>query len=399
MWKYPNADADRFQTELRDHATIPATRLSGQCAIDHVRIAVRLDVNPTRTLINSMMATGNAAEADLALRHMPLGTFFAACQGARSANTLDGNDNALARYDELRERLGADFMGRFIEIFESKLKHWVLETVAPKRFGFRWIEDGGQLIGLSRAHRVALDWSRLLIRSAEIYCERRHPDAVGLLNRQYARVTAAHADAEWQQYPIGERGGRSGCSPTLGVNLTKSIRLKLYAKSTDRLRIETSYIRRVHENVPRELVSGEHPFRDLLIALRGDAERRLMWNELCEMCESTPGPDMITFAALTGHIGRCASEANVNPEPVFTALFGGSGLDQTGADGRFPRRLTDKLVAAGVIERSNLMRRKRPGQKTRFHVTPRYESTVRAVQQALDACSPQTAPEGRREVA
>jgi hypothetical protein len=324
-----------------------------------------------------------ASDAIAGLEALPFRDFFAHSISAMPAETLDRQGNAFDHLDELIGRMGPDYAGAFIGIFERKLKEWALDALAPRSEGFSWFEADELLIAENGAHRIVMQWQRLFLRSAELYCERRYGDAVGLLNRLSSVVLSAHAEAEWRTYPIEEIGGRVAGSTVIGVKPTSRIEQVFYAKTIDRVRMETRYHHRVRDNLPRASISACNPLQDLLLGLRDDAVARLRWDSFCEMAQEPPIPIMADFARLTGVIARCAMQARVDPEPVIAELIGAGGLNETPANGPFPRRLLRRLAEHGLITNESLVRRARPGQPRRHHLTQPYLSVAQMVQQTF----------------
>lgn len=326
---------------------------------------------------------GDAEDASEGLAALHFRDFFASTTAVTTARTLDSSDNAFDHVDHLVERMGRHHGRRFISIFEEKLKQWALDAVAPLSEGFSWIDREERLIADNGSHRVVLDWQRLFLRSAEIYCERRHGDAVGLLNRLTSVVLAAHAEADWRTYPIDEIGGRIAGSTVIGIKPTSRIEQKFYAKTRDRVRIETRYHHRLRDNLPPASISACNPLQDILLGLREDAANRLQWDSFCTMADEPPIPMVQDFARLTGVIARCAVQARVDPEPVIAELIGAGGISETPPNGPYPRRLMRRLEAEGLITRESLMRRARPGQARRHHLTQPYLSVAEMIQRTF----------------
>lgn len=384
VWSHPALARASFKTELtRSWGTISGAAIRARWADDAHELSLRLTLNPTRSLIHTLAMVGNAEDASEGLAALRFRDFFASTTAVTTARTLDSSDNAFDHVDHLVERMGRDHGRTFISIFEEKLKQWALDAVAPLSEGFSWIDREESLIADNGRHRVVLDWQRLFLRSAEIYCERRHGDAVGLLNRLTGVVLAAHAEADWRTYPIDEIGGRIAGSTVIGIKPTSRIEQVFYAKTRDRVRIETRYHHRVRDNIPRASISACNPLQDILLGLREDAANRLQWDSFCTMAVEPPIPMMQDFARLIGVIAQCAVQARVDPEPVIAELIGAGGISETPTDGPFPRRLMQRLEAEGLITRESLMRRARPGQARRHHLTQPYLSVAEMIQRTF----------------
>lgn len=384
VWSRPGAGPIRFDTKLsRPLGTITGARLRTTWADTTHDLTLTLTVNPTRTLIHALTLVDDRSYTAARLASLPLADFFAWSPIAASARTLDGTDNAFDHLDDIIERMGQDHAGAFISMFEGKLKEWALDAVAPRSEGFRHDIRGGTLVADNGVHRVSLNWNHLFLQSAEVYVERRHSGAPALMERLNAAVLAAHAEADWRMYEIDEIGGRSAGSTVIGIAPTSRIRQVYYAKTRDRIRIETRYHHRVRDALRGAPISVTTPLRDLLIGLREEAAARLQWDSFCAMAAEPPVPMITDFARLAGIVARCASQAGVDAEPVFAALIGSGGLEQTRADGRFPLRLIRRLVDAGLVHRASLTRRARPGQARRHHLTEPYATVALMLQRTF----------------
>lgn len=394
VWSQPGAAPTRFHTKLsRPLGTVTGALLRTTWADTTHDLTLTLTINPTRTLIHALTMVDDRTFTASRLASLPLADFFAWSPIAASASTLDGTDNAFDHLDDIIARMGADHAGAFIAMFERKLKEWALEAVAPRGQGFRHDLTGGTLIGDNGVHRVSLNWSHLFLRSAEVYCERRHGGAVALMERLNAAVLAAHAEADWRMFDIGEIGGRAAGSTVIGIALTSRIRQVYYAKTADRIRIETRYHHRVRDALRGAPISVTTPLCDLLIGLREEAAARLQWASFCAMAAEPPVPMVTDFARLAGIVARCASQAKVDAAPVFAALAGSGGLEQTRASGPIPLRLIRRLVDAGLVSKVSLQARARPGQARRHHLTEPYATVARMLQRTFSPTADVETPE------
>jgi len=385
-WTPPGKSKSGFITQSERCGTISGVKVRVRWAEAPHDMHVTLTINPTRTLAHALSRIAPDCSALEELDRMPVDQFFA--HDPRTAEeaatrTLDGADNALHDLDIIIARLGHDVHGSFIAIFERQIKKWILEAVAPEYYGFTHDGSGEVLTAINDEHRVALDWGRMSLRYAEVYCERRHGGAVGLMDRLASTVLAAHREMDWRTYEIGEIGGRDACSATIGIKPTSRMEQVYYAKKTDRLRIETRYKGRVRDNLRGAPISPTSPLHDTLQRLQTDACGRLKWASFCAMAEEPPTPLISDVARLAGVIARCASDARVDPEPLFAALFGAGGLDEGPPGSNCPARLIRRLADAGVIHHDNLQRRCRPGQVRRHHLREPYLGVASALQAAF----------------
>lgn len=370
VWTHPGRALTRFDTALsRPLGTITGATLKTTWADQTHDLMLTMTVNPIRTLIHALTMVDDMTFTASRLDTLAAEDFFSSSPIAVSARALDGADNAIDNLDHIISRMGRDHAGAFIPTFERKLKQWALEAVAPRGEGFRHNLAGDVLIGNDGVHRVSLDWGHMFLRSAEVYCERRHGDALALMERLNSAVLAAHVEADWHRFELDEIGGRIAGSTVIGIKPTNRIRQVYYAKTRNRVRIETRYHHRVRDSLRGAHISPSAPLSGLLLGLREEAATRLRWDSFCAMAAEPPVPMLTDFARLAGVIARCAVQAKVDPEPVFANLVGSGGLNQTRANGAFPLRLIRPLIAAGLVKRDSLMRRARPGQPRRHHLT------------------------------
>lgn len=385
IWGIPSNTPSRVDTRFADEcSTVSHAELTARFSPGVHELSLRLTVNPTRSLIHLLSKLEDDGFMAARLDALLPSEFFGTAMNPVAADTLDGNDNAFARLDAISQTMGEDHASTFIAVFERQLKRWAIEAVAPHELGFGshdW--TGGVLTSQAAGHRVALRWDHLIVRKAEAYCERRHADAVGLLNRITGTILAAHSRGDWRTYEIGKLGGRIAGSTIVGVAPTAGITQVFYAKTRDRVRIETRFHGKIRDNFRGAAISKSAPLRDILLLLRREAVDRLQWQKLCEIAEEEPTPMVADFARLAGAIAKCAAKAKVDAEALFAELIASGGLTETSADGHFPRRLVRRLVAEGLIDGQGLQRRMRPGQARRYHLRQPYFSIATAIQSAL----------------
>lgn len=400
-WTVPGTLDHRFTTSLRtpSRSTIGGARLTARRGVGAHELYMVVTANPTRTLAHLVSELeADEAGAIAILEAMSADQFFARSPNPKAARTLDDEDNALADFEQLHRMFGADPFGAFLSIFERKLQQWSLAAFAPLDCGFLPHRSGRAAGGVQR---VALDWERLVVRNAEVYCERHHGGAVALMNRLSGDVANSHAEVDWRSYQLDETGGRSGGSATIGIHPTANTRLSFYAKTATRVRIETRYTKRVRDTLRNPDASAATPLADLLIAAKVDAAVRLVrpsgrprdanragvlrspWEALCAMCAEPPAAMIGDVARLLAELARASSQAKVDPEPLFVTLLSSGGVEQTPRTGLFPRRLLKRLVERGVLDPSNLYRRMPPGQPRRMHLTPHYREVFRRLRQTF----------------
>ncbi|TXC68261.1 hypothetical protein FSZ31_11285 [Sphingorhabdus soli] len=384
-WGLPGRGPDYFRTNLFHHpGTISAkTGFITKGTQRGLGVKLTMTLNPTRTLIHSLEMVRHTPDALAALMDLPVDQFFERALSVERVPTLDASDNIIGNLTEVVDRLGVDWAGAFIRIFEEKLKLWALEAVAPVSEGFAHGYAGEQLYASDALHRVALNWDRLYPAEAEVYFERRHGDALDLMDRLTTAIMASHTNCEWRRYPISEIGGRRSGSTFIGVKPTKRTKIVIYAKTSDRIRIETRFSFKVKDNLRGTPISADSPLSDILIALRTVAVTRLDWDSLCEMASDVPEPRIEDCADLVTRISRCCTKVHVRPEPVLEALIGAGSFAATDRHGAFTPELVSKLHRAGLISDANIIRRSRPGEERRHHLVEPYATVARAMRQGF----------------
>lgn len=381
VWSVPKGERAVFRTKLiRKLGTIADTVMWARWEDEAHTLNIWMNVNPTRTLHHLVRRFPEENYLGAALESLPVEEFFGVMPDVEPVATLDGNDNALADLDHARERMGADYGAAFIGTFERQLRRWVTDVVAPRRAGFREEASGRSTLLASDWLGIELEWSSLVIREAEVYVERRQPGAAHVMNRANHAVLAGHDDVQYSLHDLGEHGGRSGGSTSIGVRQTQGITLKYYAKTADRIRGEVVYrkcARDVAGDVPRDACN---PLQQVLKALRVDAASRMRWEQFCELVAIQPAVSPADLARLATIVAEAARRSKVDPEPVLCTLLETGGVTETHYAGQFPRRLNKRLEKCGVLQKSPLLPRSRPGHARRYCLVPLYLEVVRLTQ-------------------
>lgn len=353
-----------------------------------VTFSVSATLNPSRALVHRLqnLPTANAGSFLSGMNHRE---FFACEVIPRSQRALDGNDNALWDLWSLQANFGADRFGDFIGIFESQLRKWAMEAVAPHSEGFSAVESDGHSQASNGSVAVKFDWSQLCVQSAEAYFERTLLAARPAMNRFASRVTGSHTDVGWRKYSETETGGRRRGSSVVGLKLTNTIQLAAYAKFPNRIRFEVRYSKAVANGVRATRCNGDMPLMDMLSAVREDALKRTSarWGTICNMLAPPTQSTLEDAVGLIASIARHAFEQRVPPLRLLEELIGGGGIDETGDNGDAPRRLIDKLLSAGIITRYNLSSRRRPGEQARYRLSNEYHDIAIAMQSAFNGLS------------
>jgi|GEM_PF-5712741 len=383
-WGLPGAGPDYFKTKLLNPVgTISGAQFNTKLAHAGLGILLTMTLNPTRTLIHALASVQDEPDATVALARLSPELFFARSPRAVSARTLDGSDNAIHDLTYVVDRLGSDFAGTFTGIFEQKLKQWALNAVAPDSVGFSHLSDGVALAGTDGLHGVMLHWDRLYPAEAEVYFERRHGAAPGLMDRLTTAIMASHSNCEWRRYPLAEIGGRQNGATSIGVKPTERTKLVFYAKTADRLRVEMRFSYKVKDNLRNVTISPSTPITDILFGLRDKMLSRLEWDSLCEMVAEQPEPRIEDGVALIGEILRCCRHVHVRHEPVVNALLGTDGFEATDRLGDFPPELVSKLERDGLVSNVGVTTRVRPGETRRHHLLEPHATVAQALRRGF----------------
>lgn len=388
LWSVPRGERAAFRTKLNGKfGTITNTSMWARWEDDVHTMNIWLNVNPTRTLRHLLARYPAESYLGAALETLSLEEFFGVTPDAAIASTLDGNDNAFDDLNFVRANMGDDHAAAFMATFERQVRRWVCEVAAPFQGGFRVVTGDHSNFLISGNLGVEVQWSDVAIREAEVYIERRRPNAAFTMNRINHAVLAGHNDVEWRHHHLGERGGRGGGSTSIGVRQTKDITVAYYAKTEDRIRGEVRYRRSVRDAVDGAARGVCNPLHTVMTALRPDAVSRLRWEEFCRLAGPVPTVSIANLARLAALVSDCARRSHVEAEPVLRALLETGGIDETRHDGPFPRRLAKRLEQCGVLQRSPLLPRSRPGHARRYVLEWRYQEAVRLTQRGFQEAS------------
>jgi hypothetical protein len=394
-WRAPKGQSlAKFTARLRsDHLTVSDATIKVEWAQTTVNLSVRLTLNPTRTLIHNLPSIAEAGCAEQLLRAMSPSQFFACNTSATPATTLDGNDNALDRPDLVRTYFGdGDFASAYMPIYEEQLRRWIMDAVAPLAFGFNQSPTTHGIQAISGPHTVRLNWAYLTIWSAEAYLERRHSNAVELMDRLAHAIPASEIEASWRQYGENELGGRRQGSPVVGYDHTKTIQQIAYAKTRQRLRLETRFNSGVRNAVRLSIedTSAHSPLTELLNAARRRSVSLLenRWGAFCRLCEEPPRATMGDVADFMVRVADLAREEGVYAQDVLASLLGSGGIDETDEFGTAPPTLIARLIQSRIIDRRSLQNRRRPGAGRRYRLAHDWADVAERLQRALSETDP-----------
>jgi hypothetical protein len=384
LWSSPMPERAVFRTKLkRKFGTITNTTIWARWEDDRHTMNIWLNVNPTRTLRHLLARYPGEGYLGAVLESLTLEDFFGVTPEATHAGTLDGNDNVFDDLRYVREQMSENHAAAFMATFERQVRRWFCEAVAPYQGGFR--EEGAGLSTwlASDCLGIEVQWSNVVIRDLEVYFERRRSNAAALMNRINHAVLAGHNEVQWRHHDLGERGGRSGGSTSIGVRQTEDITLAYYAKLPDRIRGEVRYRRGLRDLAEGMGLDVGNPLHKVLMVVRNDAVSRLRWEEFCRLAGPMPIITAADLARLAAVVAKCAHRSNVDAEPVLRALLETGGINETPHTGPFPRRLNKRLEGCGVLWRNPLQPRSRPGHSRRYVLEGQYLEVVRLAQLGL----------------
>jgi hypothetical protein len=336
------------------------------------RAELSLDLNPTRFLAHQ------AEDADFSDLPIPFATPVTRSPslGRRlAAQTLDSNDNVLVGNDPLVA--ASDWPAVLATYFEA----------------VRCAVEGDVNLndGTNNFVQLEMDWSRPVIRQAEIYWEFGVPDATGFVRsldpvmRQIAHEARTVHYAEPADPPIERRDlhGVSCAVNALAVYcaLATSIDCVVYAKTYDRVRFEVRYAANVRELV-RPRLGGQAGLVELLQHTARDAHRRVsrLFQTMHEFRVS-PEPELVNLVLFMAHVGTvCVGDADL-ARRVISLLLNTRGITVSpDGDSAIPSEVVEQLVAAGLLIRSRTGLRE---ASRRFALIPKYAAVVEALARAL----------------
>ena len=386
-WKAPSGrsrSATRAELKPDPNTTISKGVINIRWARDAVTIRLNLTLNPTRTLSHRLAEIGDSPDPIGLLASLTPNEFFATSNSLQQLQTLDGNDNMIANWSVARSKLGSDFPTLFLEVFEAQLQRWVADAVAPESVGFSSRVTSDSIVAVEGMDRLQLFWDHMTILSAEAYFERRHASAVDLLDRLTRDIPAGHTASEWRRYGQNEIGERRQGTEVIGIDVTNTVQQKYYAKTSNRIRIETTYTRAIR-NAVRLNLNGtvRDGFFELSSALRRDTVTRCKWDAFCNLCAVPRRATLQEAAQLFTTVSVTAHDMDVDPTPVLAALLSTGGVDATLPNGLAPSKLLEKLERLGVLKRKNLRRRNQPKAPVRYRLNSDWLEVADRIQKAF----------------
>lgn len=386
-WKAPTGKSrstSRASLRPSGHSTIKDASITIRWAREAVNIGLNVTVNPTRTLVHRLAEIEQTDDPMAMLAALAPNDFFAVSQALQQLQTLDGNDNAIASWSSARSILGDDFATQFLRVFAEQLRRWAIDAVAPERFGFASQSAHDGILANSGSDYLRLFWHHLTVLSAEVYFERRHAQAVNLLDRLSRDVAAGHLASEWRRYGHNEIGERREGTEVVGLELNIPIQQKYYAKTNDRVRIETTYTRAIRNTLRQTLRDPtQGGFWQLCHALREDTIERCQWDEFADLCAEPKRATLQEATQLFVTVSVTAHKMGIDPTEVLSALLSTGGVDATVADEPKLPKLLKKLERDGVLRRKNLRRRRQPNAPIRYRLNSDWMDVADRIQRAF----------------
>lgn len=246
------------------------------------------------------------------------------------SHALDGNDKVIVEPDVLG---GTTFSQRqqlwdqWLTIYLNHLTDALEQLLAPPAYGFSTCEI------------------QLRLMQAEVYWEVSEPHAIVAVGEIANRLAEMDTAAEWHHLVCGNDENANWVK----LSLTSDIRLKIYAKTADRIRFEISYDKGIAVEVERYSDQPNDTAFGRLAGLKQAAARRLhsAWDEIrLAMSPSSETAKIYEFMAL---MNSSVPEHNIGL--MLDRLATEGTLSATGDNGFAPRAVCEALVSVGVLRK------------------------------------------------
>lgn len=386
-WNAPTGrskSTSRIGLRSNNHSTIRDASITIKWAREATKFGLNVTVNPTRTLVHRLSEIEQTDDPIGTLATLTPSDFFAASRSLQQLQTLDGNDNAISDWSSAQSLLGEDFSMQFMRVFAEQLRRWAIEAVAPRSLGFTSQSQRAGILATSGNDYLQLFWHDLTVLSAEVYFERRHSQAVDLLNRLTRDIPAGHLASRWRRYGQNETGERRLGAEVIGLDITKTIQQKYYAKTNDRVRIETTYTSAIRNALRQRLNDPTQiGLFELCHALCLDTIARCQWEEFCDLCGEPMRATLQEAAQLFAIVSVTAHNMGVDPTHVLSALLSTGGIDATVNDEPDLPMLLEKLESDGILRRRNLRRRRQPNDPIRYRLNSDWMDVADRIQRAF----------------
>ncbi len=318
-----------------------------------ISFSLTVELNPTRFLAHQPRCAVPeivATPPSQALRVDPV------IERDLRASTLDNQDNVLIGRDYAG---GTTFGSRRRAWWSSVLTVYLSHIEALLRPLF--LADGRTSL-----HRF--DWRG--IRASEVYWDLETQDAVSWVRSfQSAAMTAHHAAQEHSASP--GRGGQHN-SRWLTLALLNGVRIKVYAKSDQRVRFEVTFTKRIGQEAARQ-ADGRGSLPRRLIALTDSAERRMVAAFAPIALRAAERPQI---GELVDFLSAINSTTPAEARLQLLRLLVNHGAVTPSP--RISLSVCQALCRAGVLRRSSLARRDIP----QFDLTPAYQALVQTMTSA-----------------
>ncbi len=384
------------------HILVVATR----CTSQQGRVAIKINANPTRTLASLLARYGALPEFRARIFGIDALDFFAVPTAEqRSPPGLDGSDNYLPEQPAVRALLGADPFAAFMPIYLAQLRD-LIGRILAEHPNEMYVEQQEQVFGNVQGS-IRLDWGSASVPQIETYFERFHRRAQAAVRTAGAAIIDGDPDSAVRLYPardvlsgLERSGDQFGVSASINLRLDSRHDLAVYAKTDTRVRFEVRRPRRGrYDNVPvsESVAAMASPLDGRLLHImldveRQDAQRLVRWQDLFAEFDQPDSPGIGDLTAMIEEIGRAAEGA---PE-VFRRLLNGLVVDggiSVGTDADAARPAIDRLVRAGVLERSRIRSRRPTAQLQRYRLAGDYRALHQRLTTALRAEPGNSSPE------
>ncbi len=325
-------------------------RQSGEC--HRLQLDLTLDFNPQRYFAHQSASNVDAVRSllpEVALRVHP----DLALQARRHA--LDANDNVLVGSDRLAgssfEQRGANWR-ETVNDFLGKIKTLISSHLART----------------TRGH-VTAEWRS--INTLEIMWELSHQDALSWVSDFRTAVFAAAPAAIWRRGKVPLESGRTGNADWMLVPLTKEIKLRIYAKTLNRVRFEVCYtdagrIRQESKRRQRDIPRGD--LTAILAAMPGAAAERLhgFWRGVMAY-SALPSPATTDALDFLDRLDQAVPRDR--RRQLMSLLANGRGITPDAV--LFPESICIAMERAGLVTKAERIRNR---ASPRYYLAPTFSA-------------------------
>lgn len=371
------------------------------CTSSSGHIAVKLDVNPTRTLSSLLVRHGRRHDFSGYLSSCTVFDFFEVLgEGYRLPPSLDGGDNYLPDYPSARSVLGADPFAAFMPIYLMQLRRLVGRVLCE--YPGEISEDGSEQVFCSADGEVRLDWHAANIPQLETYFERFHSRAraavrtagSALIDGDIDNILRLHADTT-SLPAIGRAGDQFAVSASITMGIHQRHELAVYAKTEQRIRFEVRRLRRGRytrldasdEVVDTPMTMDGRLLHIMLSNGREEALRLVRWQDVFESFDEPDEPGIGDLSSLIANVAAASDGSALVSHLLLEKLLLDGGVSK-GADTRIPEGAIARLVRSGVLQRSRVRSRHPASTPVRFQLTRDYRALRIRIVSALRPAQP-----------